>query len=181
MIGRLLDFIKGNMKTIGFYLVIVLALVRFLIYPLQGSVKEKKVLLGELSERYRLKVLVSQRQEEAPTEKKIVDKSAVFPHLFDKGIKATQIQSDVLEQFIKMAEKNGLKVMNFEIMDPIIGKGLTELLVKIRLQGQPWSLLETIKAGEKEEKVLNLKSIEINRLGADLSYFLTYSVFRLEK
>lgn len=181
MIGQLLDTTKGNLKTIGLYLVIILGLVRFLIYPLQGSVKEKKILWDERLESYRLKVLVSQRQKEAPEEKKSVDKSALSPHLFAKGIKATQIQSDVLEQFIKLAEKNGLKVINFEISEPIIGKGLTELPFMIRLQGQPWGLLETIKAGEKEEKVLNLKSIEINRLGADLSFSLTYSLFRLDQ
>ena len=170
-----------DIKKIGIYLIIILALLRFLIYPLHASLQEKKVLLGEWYESYRLKSRVFEKQREDQGEKGIIERSALLPHLYDKGVSYSNIQVEVLEQLKKLAEKNGLTILNFEILEPIVGKGISELTILIRLKGQPGPFIEILKAIEKGEKALSVRSMEISRSDPDLNFSLTISSFRLEK
>jgi hypothetical protein len=170
-----------EIKRLGLYLVLLLVLLRFLILPLYGSVKEKKVLWGEVVERYQLKAQLAERRQETGAEKRVVDKGALLPYVYDKAMKASLIQSEVLEELIKLAEKKGLTVLNFEMMEPPAGKGLTELSVLIRLKGQPKLFFEMLKDMEKQEKILNIKSLEINRFGQEMAYAVTLSIFKVEK
>lgn len=170
-----------DIKKIGIYLIIILALLRFLIYPLHASLQEKKVLLGEWFESYRLKSRVFEKQREDQGEKSAVERSALFPHLYDKGIPYSDMQVEVLEQLQKLAEKNGLNILNFEILEPIVGKGISEVPILIRLRGQPGPFIEILKAIEKSERALSFRSMEISRSDPDLNFSLTISSFRLEK
>lgn len=170
-----------DIKKIGIYLIIILALLRFLIYPLHASLQEKKVLLGERHESYRLKSRVFEKQREDQGEKGAVERSALLPHLYDRGVSYSNIQVEVLGQAQKLAEKNGLAILNFEILEPIVGKGISEPPILIRLKGQPGPFIEILKAIEKGEKALSVRSMEITRSDPDLNFSLTISSFRLEK
>lgn len=170
-----------EIKKIGIYLILLLALLRFLIYPLHDSLQEKRVLLGEWHESYRLKSRVFDKQKEDQAEVGAVERRSLLPHLYDKGTPYSNIQVEVLEQVQKLAEKNGLTILNFEIFEPILGKGISELPVLIRLKGQPGPFIEILKAIEKGERALSVRSMEIARSDPDLTFFLTISSFRLER
>jgi Tfp pilus assembly protein PilO len=171
---------KIEIKRIGVYIIILLALIRFLIYPLNASLREKKVLLGEWSENYRLKAQVFDRQKEGRQEKIVVEKSALFSHLFDKGVSNSYIQSDVLEWITNIAEKKGLTIMNFEMLEPIAGKGVSEIPILVRLKGMPGPFIEILEAIEKGERALSIRSMEVNKMGQDQVFSLTISAFRVE-
>jgi hypothetical protein len=97
-----------EIKRIGIYVIVILALIRFLIYPLHASLREKKVLLEEWYENYRIKSQVLERQREGQGIKINVEKSVLFPHLFDKGVSNAYIQSDVLEWLQTLQKKKAL-------------------------------------------------------------------------
>ena len=170
-----------EIKRIGIYIIIILALIRFLIYPLHASLREKKVLLGEWNENYRIKSQVLEKQRENLGEKTVLKKDALFPYLYDKGVPNSYIQSDVLEQVTKLAEKKGLTVLNFEMLEPVAGKGISEVPVLIRLKGKPGGFIEILKAIEMGKKILSVKSMEINRADPDFTFSLTLSAFRVER
>jgi len=162
----------------GIYIIVILALIRFLIYPLHASLQEKKVLLDERCESYRLKSRVFERQSQ---EKKIsIEKSALFPHLYDKGISNSYIQSDILEWVIKLAEKKGLTVLNFEMLEPIAGKGVSELPILVRLKGMSGTFIEILEAIEKSKRALGIRAMEITKSGQDQVFSLTISAFKVE-
>jgi hypothetical protein len=168
-------------KRLAVYLLFSLVLLRFLILPLYGSVQERKALVGELEERLRLKTQVLEKRQGSRTETAVVDKKDLFPHLYEKKEKSSSIQSDTLEQLIKLAEKKGLTVLNFEMMEPLLGKGVIELPVLLRVKGQPKIFWEMLKDMEKEEKIINIRSLEIGKLNKEFSFALTLSVFQVER
>jgi hypothetical protein len=169
-----------EIKRIGIYVIIILALIRFLIYPLHASLREKKVLLSEWYENYRIKSQVFERQREERGMKIVVEKSAIFHHLFEKEVSNSYIQSDVLEWVIKIAEKKGITVLNFEMLEPIAGKGVSEVPILVRLKGMPGPVIEILEAIEKGERALSIRSIEVNKMGQDQVFSLTISAFRVE-
>ena len=173
-----------QIRVIGIYVIIILALLRFLIFPLHGSIQEKKIVLGEQQETYNLKYQVFERQRENQGVKAGkepgVEKEVLLPHLYDKGISNSYIYSDVLEQVTKLAEKKGLTVVSFETLEPAAGKNVSEVPILVRLKGQPGPFIEVLDTVEKSGKVLSIRSTEISKSGQELVFSLTISAFRVE-
>lgn len=172
---------QREIKTIGVYIIVILALMRFVVYPLHTSVEEKKLMLSEQYESYRLKYQLLERHGQIQGRKTSVEKAALFPHLYDREISHSYIQTDVLEEIIKLAEKKGMTVVNFEMLEPIVGKSLSEAPVLVRLKGMPRAFMELLKTMETGKKALSIKSIEVSRSGQELMFSLTIFAFRTEK
>ena len=136
-------------KIIGLYAIIILALLRFLIYPLNSALQEKRVLLGEQFESYQIKGQILDRQSKNREEKVVV-------------------------------EKKGLLVLNFEMMDPLSGKNITEVSVSVRLKGKAGAFIEILEDLEKSEKVLGIRSLEITKSEPDHVFYLILSGFKME-
>jgi hypothetical protein len=170
-----------QIKVIGVYVIVTLILLRFLIYPLHVAIQEKKTFLQDLYETYRIKSQVQERQKRDQGEKTLLGKDALLPHLYDKGIIYSNIQSEIIEQIIDIAGKKGLTVLNFEMLEPGVGKGVSEVPILVRLKGPPGPFIETLETIEKSEKVLGTRSMEITKSGQDQVFSLTLSAFRLEK
>ena len=169
-----------QLKIIGLYAIIILVLLRFLIYPLNSALQEKRVLLGEQFESYQIKGQILDRQSKNREEKVVVEKKDILPHLYEKTIPNFHIQSDILEQVIKIAEKKGLLVLNFEMMDPLSGKNITEVSVSVRLKGKAGAFIEILEDLEKSEKVLGIRSLEITKSEPDHVFYLILSGFKME-
>ena len=172
---------KINIRAIGIYLIILLSLLRFLIYPLHESLQEKRVLLDERKEAYRLKLQVLERQLKSQKEERPVDKKDLLPYLYDQGVPTSYIQSDLLEKITKVAENKGLTILNFEMLEPMTGKNLSEIPILIRMRGVPRPFIETLEFIEKNGRVLSIRSMEISRGADDQLFSLTLSAFRLER
>jgi Tfp pilus assembly protein PilO len=173
-----------QIRVIGIYVIIILALLRFLLFPLHGSIQEKKIVLGEQQETYSLKYQVFERQRENQREKRGmetgVERDDLLPQLYDKGTSNSYIYSEVLEQVTKFAEKRGLIVVNFEMLEPVAGKNISEIPILVRLRGQPGPFIEVLDTIKNGEKLLNIRSMEITKTGRDQFFSLTISVFRVE-
>ena len=172
---------QKDIKVIGLYLVVILAILRFLVYPLQGAVASKKVILGEQGESYRLKYQLLERKGQVQSGGSVVTRDAVSPYLYDGGISLTQIQAEVIEEVAKLAEKKGMTVLNFEMPEAVAGKKVTEVSVQIRLKGKPDAFRDLLAAIGEVKGILSVKSMEINLLSdQEFSYMLVISAFRME-
>lgn len=172
---------QKRIRIIGLYVIVLLALTRFLIYPLHAAVEQKKLILGEQHEICRLKYRILESERPGQARKATVDEKAVSPHLYDKTINYSYIQADILEQLLKLVEKKGLSVLNFEMLEPIIGRAVSEAPVLIRLSGQSGAFIEVLKAIENGKKALAVKSLEITKGREDLRFSLAISAFRVEE
>jgi Tfp pilus assembly protein PilO len=168
----------------GVYVIIVLALVRFVVYPLHASLEEKKIILHELSETYRLKAQQYARQNQARLEQSqgwTAKEKDVAPYLYDRGMPFSSVQADMLENIISTAEKKGVTVLGFEMLDPSTGKKVSEVPVSIRMSGtKTRDLLDLLKALSDDKKTLRMRSIEMNRTEREIQVTLTLSGFRME-
>jgi len=172
---------QKTIKVIGLYVVIILALARFLIYPLNAAVAGKKTSLVEQYENYKLKYRLVERQKTDQDSRAAVDKTVLFTQLYEKGVGYSLIQADIIEQVTKFAEKKGMTVLNYEMPEPAIGKNVSEVPVIIRLQMKPLNIIETFEMIKKGKRILRIKSTDISMSGQDLQLSLNLSAFRVEK
>lgn len=168
-------------KKIGIYLIILLALLRFWVYPFHHSLIEKKFVLEELSESFRLKSQIFEKHKYHQNNFNIVGKDTLFPFVYEKEIPYSNIQVEVLGYLQELAEKNGLTFINFEMMEPVVSRGISEVPVLVRLKGPPGTFIEVLKGIEKGERLLVTKTLEITRSDPDLNFSLMVSSFRIEK
>ena len=169
------------LRIVGLYILVVLALARLLVYPMNAAVAAKKVSLAEQYESYKLKYRLSERQHADRSSMASVDKTALFPHMYDKGIPYSHIQTDILEKVIKFAENKKMTLLNFELPEPAIGKIVSEVPVIVRFEGKPLDFMETLEMIERDTMALRIQSTEISKTGKDFHYLLTVSAFRVEK
>jgi hypothetical protein len=174
---------QKRIRVAGIYIILILALLRFLVYPLHGVVATKKVVLAEQREAYQIKSSLLARHSAKPAQeaKPVVDKASVSPYLYEKEKSISLIQADVLESIIAYAQEKGLTVLNFELPDAVAGKNFSEVPVLVRLSGKPDGLMDTLRMVGSQKRALNVKSAEITRSGQGLTLILTLSAFRMER
>ena len=177
---------QKEIRNIGIYLIVALALIRFLIYPLHASVDGKKKMLAEQQETYQVKTSLlgrhlSDKQKQAAGRTPATDQRAVLSKAYEKRSRFSRIQADTVESCVKLAEKKGLMVLDFELLEPATGRNISDVPVLIRISGQPGAFIDLLGEIEQNDKALKVKSMEINKAGADFRFFVTLSAFRMER
>jgi hypothetical protein len=174
--------IKRDLKIIGLYVVVILTLLRFIVYPLYGAVAAKKNVFNEYYDSYVLKYRFFEKSKTERKNKPAADNKALTHNFYTKDVRFTNIQADVIEMLLTLAEKKGAIVLDFEILEPVLGKNISEAPVLIRLEGKILDFIDILKSIEHGDKALWVKSLEINKVaGQDMRYFLTVTAFRVEK
>jgi len=176
-------FDQKTFKAIGVYIIVILALVRFAIYPLQEFADKEKVIFTELSDAYELKARNLERKSSGgPKQAQAgVDKSQVMSYFYERATPFSEIQADVLQNIVSLSEKKGLAVQSFEMLEPVSGKLISEIPITIRLAGKPADILEVIQFVVSEKKLLSVKSLEMNKSGQELLLSLNLAAYRVEK
>ena len=114
---------KEDVRTAGIYLVIILALLRLAILPLNNSLAAKKTMLDEYMETYRTRMTTAQKQESAAEEKsrRSTEEEKVLESLYPKDSSSETIQLAVLRMVMKTAEKEGISILSYEFPGPPAG------------------------------------------------------------
>ena len=174
---------QQKIKVIGLYVIIVLAVMRFLLYPLYGAVQSAKTLLADEYANYHAKqqLLVKYRQAGEAARPATVSSQAIVPRLYEKGIPIATIQAEVLESLLKKADLCRLTVQNYETPEAAGGKSMGVIPVVIRVQGSAEGFIQFLQEISKEKKVLSVQSMEVRTIGAETRYDLTIAAFRLLK
>ena len=173
---------QKRVRVVGIYIILILALLRFLVYPLHGAVATQKVVFAEQREAYQIRSNLLARQSAGPERAKpVADQSAVHAYLYEKEKSISSIQVDVLGAIIAYAQEKGLTVLNFELLDAVPRKSFSEVPVLVRLSGKPDGLMEMLRMVGSQKRALNVKSAEILRSGEGLTLMLTLSAFRMER
>lgn len=178
---------QKEIRSIGVYLIVILALIRFLVYPLYASVDGGKKMLAEQYESYQVKTSLLERQildkkkQERGSKTPAIDQHTVLSKFYDKGIRYSSIQADIIESLVKLVENKGMMVLDFELLEPVAGQNISEVPVLIRISGRPGPFIDVLGETELSDKALIIKSMEINKVGSDFRFFVTLSAFRKER
>jgi len=173
---------QQRIKLIGLYVIIILAVMRFLIYPLHGAIKSTKNLLSDEVENYRVKQQLLMKYRQTGVAKPATgDSQAITPRLYEKGIPVATIQAEVLESILKKAGDCKLTVHNYETPEAAGGTSVGVIPVIVRVQGPAEGFMEFLQSIQKEKKALAVQSMEVRAIGNDTRYDLTIAAFRLLK
>jgi hypothetical protein len=174
---------REKLKIFGFYVLTALLLVRLVIVPYQHTIQEKKDLLKEYGEAYRVKAAAYERfkaEEKAKSPKKNETEDSLLKSAYGKDTPFISIQSEMVRAISGRAEKEGLTVVNFEFPEPTPLKQISEVPVIIRLKGEQKGIVALLKEMEKEEKKLLVERFEDGKSGQDFYFNLTVCAYRIE-
>jgi hypothetical protein len=173
---------QQKIKEIGLYIIVILIVMRFLIYPLSGALQRTKNLLTEEYTNYRTKQqLLVKYQQKGVVQLLTVNNPSILPRLYERDIPVARIQAEVLEALLKRAELCQLTVQNYEIPEAGVGKSVGIVPVIVRVQGPAEGFIQFLQDIAKEKKVLVIQSMEVRTMGDNTRYDLTIAAFRFLK
>lgn len=166
-----------KLKTPGIYMIVILAIIRFLIVPLHHNLTAKKIVFADKIEVYNTKKALLDRQGSEGQKEIPADKEKLSELLYAQAQPASAVQAEVLKDLIERANKKGLSLASFELPEVIPGKGLTEVNVVLRFSGRAGVVMEFLGELEKQKRRLNPKIFEIYTGGEEQFVNLTVSAF----
>lgn len=174
---------KGNnnwVKTIGVYIIIILALLRFLVYPLHATLKDRRAIFADQQETYLLKSRLLQQARQTRDSGDVKDQDKVRSTLYPRDVRFSDIQEEMLTSITKCAEKNGLNVLGFEMPEVAGSEKISEVPVVIRLSGNAESFVKLLKGFQENKKTLQVKAMDISVSGEAMTFLVTVNAFRME-
>jgi Tfp pilus assembly protein PilO len=167
-------------KTIGVYIIIILALLRFLIYPLHAAIKDRRAIFADQQETYLLKSRLLQQARQTRDAGDVKEPDKVRSTLYPRDARFSDIQAEMLTAIAKSAEKNGLNVLGFEMPEVAGSEKISEVPVVIRLSGDAESFIKLLKSIQGNKKTLQVKAMDISVSGEGMTFLVTVNAFRME-
>lgn len=169
----------SKMKTLGLYLVFLLALARFGLLPLHNTLTTKKTVLAEKAEVYRTKQALLQRQDrEVKKNTPSAESENSTELLYPQDMPVSAVQAEAAAMLIERAGAKGLTVINFELSETVPGESLTEASVVFRFSGRQAAIIEFLGGLEKTKRRLNIKSFETYKSGEEQFVTATIAAYR---
>ncbi len=172
---------REKLKIFGFYALAALLLLRLVIVPYQNTIKEKKALLREYEDTYRMRAASFERfrQEATRNIKTTGAEDPLLQSVFGKDIPVISIQSEIVKDITDFAEKNEITIVSFEFPDPIPFKGTSEVPVTLRMKGEQKGLVALLRNMEKWHKRLVVKRFEEAKEGPAVFCMMTVSAYKI--
>jgi Tfp pilus assembly protein PilO len=174
---------KGDnhwVKTTGVYIIIILALLRFLIYPLYASLKDRRAIYADQQETYLLKSRLLQQARQTRDAGDVKDPDKMIDSLYPHDARVSDIQTELLASLAKYAEKNSLNVLGFEMPEVVSSEKISEVPVVIRLSGNAESFVNFLKSVQGNKKTLQIKTMDISISSESMTFLVTVNAFRME-
>lgn len=168
-------------KSVGIAVIVILAVSRFVVYPLHAAIEDRKGMLADQRQTYLLKsrLLAQARQErkERPAKGQAPSGESLYP----REARLADVQADLLESLSKSAEGLGLSVAGFEMPEATAGEAVSEIPVVLKLTGETVAFVNWLRGVRASRKVLAVKTLEISASGKTTSFVATVSAFRRER
>ncbi|MBF0558437.1 MAG: hypothetical protein HQL08_06615 [Nitrospirae bacterium] len=175
---------RERLQIIGFYVLAALIIARVVIAPLQHSLRDKKTLLKEYQDTYKMRMLSFEKYkaQEKEKSKETGVEEGFAKSLYDRNVPYSSLQSDLVEKITALAEKQKLTLLSFEFAEPTSLKAVSEAPVTVRVGGEQKGVIALLGELEKDSRKLVVRRFDNTKSGAYGSVtLLTISAFRLEK
>ena len=177
---------RDRLKILGFYVLAALIIARVVITPLQHSLADKKNLLAQYEDTYKMRMLSFEKYKVAQEKEKNKDSATseegFLKSVYGRDVPYSELQSEVVEKISALAEKQGLTLLNFEFGEPAPLKSISEVPVVLRVDGVQKGVIALLREMEKDNMKLTVKRFDDTKNGPYSSQCsITVSAFRLEK
>lgn len=171
---------KKWVASFGVYVIIILALLRLVIFPLHAAVTDRRAELEDQRQRNIIKTKVLEQVRQSQKENSLPQAGMRTSAPYPREMPISKIQADVVTTIKELSESKGLMMTGFEMPETAIGKKISEVPVVARLKGRAEPLLDVLKMIRNREKPLMIKAMDVSTDGPELTVSLTIKVFRLE-
>ena len=170
---------RDRIKILLLHGLILLAIGQWLIVPLQEMVEEERQLQREYAETINIKqaTLERYRQQREAQLASPNQKGTLLSLVYSQTGNPVELQSQILEEVIQKAQKEGLAVLNFELPEPGREKTFIKVPLVLRVNGLPKGLIAFSKSIKKMPKRLLVKQFAIQPGSAQLRKKMAGSVF----
>ena len=167
-------------KDYGVAVILILAVLRLVIYPLHATVKDRKMILADQQQTFLTKsrLLEKARFTRSTDGGGNVEKERST--FYSQDWRLSSIQAEMLSAISNAAAKKGLTISGFEIPEAITVNGVGEITVVLRFSGDARSCIELLKSIRDSKKMMLVKSMEISSGAREMNFVLTISSFRTE-
>ena len=169
-------------KKLGIYIIIILSILRFIIYPMNEKIKEDKSKLNSKLKDYMEDIkLYTSKKIETPKEETKSSKISI-ENLHKSDEKAKDIQISIAKIVKKYAKKNNISIQSIEMPKPSKTKYIEQIDVKIRLSTQdPYKIFSLFQYLEAMPKYTIIRETQINAFGANVNFYFTITTYKLVK
>lgn len=169
-------------KKLGIYIIIILSILRFIIYPMNEKIKEDKSKLNSKLKDYMEDIkLYTSKKIETPKEETKSSKISI-ENLHKSDEKAKDIQISIAKIVKKYAKKNNISIQSIEMPKPSKTKYIEQIDVKIRLSTQdPYKIFSLLQYLEAMPKYTIIRETQINAFGANVNFYFTITTYKLVK
>lgn len=169
-------------KKLGIYIIIILSILRFIIYPMNEKIKEDKSKLNSKLKDYMEDIkLYTSKKIETPKEETKSSKISI-ENLHKSDEKAKDIQISIAKIVKKYAKKNNISLQSIEMPKPSKTKYIEQIDVKIRLSTQdPYKIFSLLQYLEAMPKYTIIRETQINAFGANVNFYFTITTYKLVK
>jgi Tfp pilus assembly protein PilO len=161
-------------KKLLMYLLIVLAVARFVAAPAAAMLDEKKALYEDTLNAKKTKMQLLARQTEAAAEATAENTSHIMAQFYPESAHKTAMETNITDWLTKVAESKGLVIINFQYLEETRYPDYIEEPVIFRMTGQMKKIFELLREINERQPMLAIRKFELEEQRDD--YRLTLMV-----
>lgn len=180
---KVLGLEKEILKRLLLYVLMVLALIRFLLIPAKNSLNKERELFESYKHKLRQKELQLAKIQEIAnkTEQDLNNSSKLIPaHIYSREVDPFELQLRLLKDLLKVIQEKKLDLQSFSLPSISYGKTITEIPVELKFSGRPKDVFSLFDYLEKQEKRVYIKDCTISESFRRLFVSVTITVIKSE-
>jgi hypothetical protein len=160
-------------KKLLLYLLVVLAIARFVAVPASGKLDERKALYEDTLNANRSKMQLVARQSEAAAEDTPENIGRVMGQIYPESYDKTSAETDISDWLTKSCESKGMGIINFQYLEETKHPGYIEVPVIMRMTGQIKKIFELLREAKERKPMVMVKKFELREEREDYNLTLT--------
>jgi len=180
-LSKLKDSYKNiDRKKLGIYLIIILSILRFVIYPMKEELKKDKERLNSKLQDYMEDIKLYTSKKIKQPRQNISNNQISIENLYDKNAKSKDIQISLAKLVKKYAKQNNINLQSIEMPKPSKTKYIEQIDIKVRLStNDPYKVFSLFQYLEAMPKYTVIRETQVNIFGQNVNFYFTVSTYKL--
>ena len=180
-LSKLKDSYKNiDRKKLGIYLIIILSILRFVIYPMKEELKKDKERLNSKLQDYMEDIKLYTSKKIKQPRQNISNNQISIENLYDESAKSKDIQISLAKLVKKYAKQNNISLQSIEMPKPSKTKYIEQIDIKVRLStNDPYKVFSLFQYLEAMPKYTVIRETQVNIFGQNVNFYFTVSTYKL--
>ncbi|PMP90135.1 MAG: hypothetical protein C0170_07090 [Hydrogenobaculum sp.] len=180
-LSKLKDSYKSiDRKKLGIYIIVILSILRFVIYPMKEEVKKDKEKLNSKLQEYMEDIKLYTSKKIKQPSQSVSNNQISIENLYGENAKSKDIQISLAKIVKKYAKQNNINLQSIEMPKPSKTKYIEQIDIKVRLStNDPYKVFSLFQYLEAMPKYTVIKETQINTFGGNVNFDFTVSTYKL--